>query len=1179
MLKKRIGNDISFTWRIYRKESDDVVPETFEGKDVIVELISPRQRPAEIENISISAGVVGFVFKGKKQRVPGSYTAVLLENKGEDGMVTLDVVDAVTLVPHSYMEEDGDEGDVIEATSVELASTISAGGGIEQQQADWAQTDDTAVDFIKNKPNVVSVGEDGVTIDKQFLCLLREAEGKIQRVVLNTPEQGNAYVAVIDNLHSLGVQIYPWCIQFHDGDNYALVGTLKPHEASYRGRLEYNSQELAFMSDLDGKQDTISDLETIRSGAAAGATAVQPADLTPTDDRLDDVEYCLGDYIKGTYVFNANNKPEVSTEPVYTDKTLYTAVNKGGSVMSLNCKLSSSSQEIPAVWIGRLYNNGKILFTKSGTATLYLVLYAGISLYYPNNILLSICDSNDNVVRNIRTTELTYNSSKICTAFSCEVADGYYIKMVYNDPNSYVWLGQIDFEITEVKQISTDVHANSNAIAAIEQKIPAQASPSNKLVDEDSMNSSIATATATFRGAFNLVTDLHLSVSATHAEIATALATAIQTADNNDYCYVQIPVADDTPTEFASVERYKYNGTAWEYEYTLNNSGFTAAQWTALNSGITSGLVAKLSALPTNSELTTLLGGKANTADLAPVATSGSYNDLSGKPTVDDTPTSDSNNLVKSGGVANSLISLANNLLEISDNDRGVQEITSGGTFKGYLKSNGTWGNITETSSFDTNYYQVKKGEILKIYHIGGTNVAKYGFFLNVPSSTVYPDIYKPNTDDTTKDIIIAPDDGYITLSNSTDNNRKCYRISSVQSLIDAAQIVPSDIIPIVSSGYIKGNGTISNYGSTSVALSCRCWQLEAGKIYKLYCSDLEGAYANSDNGKYLIGYGLNSIIPESNGAIDYFYDMYLGGKNIMEITPQSNTYLLVNLGNNSNIIKYFSLYEKKGNAWIEVWQKFDEIDAKTAATNEELARITSPYDEKKCLYIGDSISTKNNYQWKGFLESAYNLKYVRDISGQLAPASGGITVKPRVEDESETPISQKSIWYRCAENRMSIYDFDIISLFGGTNDMVDESLTIGTENDVPYVDDTSSFTEGTVTDIWSENLTFAQCLMGCIEMLKRDFPTKEIVICTVMPCGASYGNWTDPVTGLIASEAIANLQVRIADKYELKVIPFYWNVRTVENTHNYTFSKDRVHPNLPCALRMRASFAEILCL
>ena len=109
-------------------------------------------------------------------------------------MVTLDVVSAVTLVAHSYMEEDGDDGDVIEAEAVELTSTISAGGGIVQQQADWAQTDDTAVDYIKNKPDVVSVGEDGVTVNKQLLRLLRDIDNKRQAVVLNTPEDGDAYV-------------------------------------------------------------------------------------------------------------------------------------------------------------------------------------------------------------------------------------------------------------------------------------------------------------------------------------------------------------------------------------------------------------------------------------------------------------------------------------------------------------------------------------------------------------------------------------------------------------------------------------------------------------------------------------------------------------------------------------------------------------------------------------------------------------------------------------------------------------------------------------------------------------------------------------------------------------------------------------------------------------------------
>lgn len=155
-MKKRIGNDIHFTWHIYRKSGEEQVPESFTGKDVAIKLISPLQRPVTIEDVSIATGVVTFTFRGKHQVTLGNYVAVLLENKGENGMVTIDVVNAVTLVAHSYMEEDGDEGDVIEATSVELTSEITAGGGgsIEQQQADWAQTDASAVDYIKNKPDL-----------------------------------------------------------------------------------------------------------------------------------------------------------------------------------------------------------------------------------------------------------------------------------------------------------------------------------------------------------------------------------------------------------------------------------------------------------------------------------------------------------------------------------------------------------------------------------------------------------------------------------------------------------------------------------------------------------------------------------------------------------------------------------------------------------------------------------------------------------------------------------------------------------------------------------------------------------------------------------------------------------------------------------------------------------------
>ena len=165
------------------------------------------------------------------------------------------------------------------------------------------------------------------------------------------------------------------------------------------------------------------------------------------------------------------------------------------------------------------------------------------------------------------------------------------------------------------------------ALEDVTDLIPQEATAQNKLADKAFVNSSISTATATFQGSYNLVTDLSLSVSASQAQIASALGTAVSVADNNDYAFVQIPTSNATPTEIARVERYKYDGSAWAYEFALNNSGFTAAQWAALNSGITSGLVSKLQAMPTNSELATLLSGKQDVInDLANIRTGSQYN-------------------------------------------------------------------------------------------------------------------------------------------------------------------------------------------------------------------------------------------------------------------------------------------------------------------------------------------------------------------------------------------------------------------------------------------------------------------------------------------------------------------------------------------------------------------------
>lgn len=114
--------------------------------------------------------------------------------------------------------------------------------------------------------------------------------------------------------------------------------------------------------------------------------------------------------------------------------------------------------------------------------------------------------------------------------------------------------------------------------------------PSSKAV-ADFVNSSVATNTANFLGSFSL-TDLGLTYPATYVQIAAALnnhtwPTGV-TPTNNDYVYIEI-ANPSTPAINDKVERFKYSDAlaSWGYEYTLNNSSFTAAEIAAIDSGIT----------------------------------------------------------------------------------------------------------------------------------------------------------------------------------------------------------------------------------------------------------------------------------------------------------------------------------------------------------------------------------------------------------------------------------------------------------------------------------------------------------------------------------------------------------------------------------------------------------------
>lgn len=124
--------------------------------------------------------------------------------------------------------------------------------------------------------------------------------------------------------------------------------------------------------------------------------------------------------------------------------------------------------------------------------------------------------------------------------------------------------------------------------------IPQAATADNQLADKEFVNSSIATATATFRGTF-----------------ATLEALKATPANQNDYAFWAHKDEDGN----TCYDKYTYDGSAWKFEFRLNNSSFTAAQWGAINSGITGALVTKLAGIAAGAQVnvieTVKLGGTA----------------------------------------------------------------------------------------------------------------------------------------------------------------------------------------------------------------------------------------------------------------------------------------------------------------------------------------------------------------------------------------------------------------------------------------------------------------------------------------------------------------------------------------------------------------------------------------
>ena len=186
-------------------------------------------------------------------------------------------------------------------------------------------------------------------------------------------------------------------------------------------------------------------------------------------------------------------------------------------------------------------------------------------------------------------------------------------------------------EIHNRQDADTGLQGSINAINA---KIPAQASAENQLADKSFVNSSISTNTANFIGTFESVIDLRAySGTVTNNDYAFVVNAVIQyngsdfpnvttlnnydktILTNGDYAWVvnaedntkydlyrfniveqswvlrntKIDKSQDVLNSFYNRYKATVSGSTvtWIYEYTLNNSSFTAQQWATINSGIT----------------------------------------------------------------------------------------------------------------------------------------------------------------------------------------------------------------------------------------------------------------------------------------------------------------------------------------------------------------------------------------------------------------------------------------------------------------------------------------------------------------------------------------------------------------------------------------------------------------
>ncbi len=273
------------------------------------------------------------------------------------------------------------------------------------------------------------------------------------------------------------------------------------------------------------KQDTISDLDSIRNWAAKWATAIQPNDNV--SELTNDAWYIDKD------VNNLTNYTKTSDLPDFTTYQL-----KSNMVTSLN---SADNDHYPTAKA-----------VKDAITSAW-----GWDVSWPSSSVdghLAVFD---------------WTTGKI-------------IKDWWAIPTPTTVVDDLSTQSSTSALSANQGYVLKWYIDTINWKIPSEASSSNKLADKNYVDDSINQVAA-----YYITKTAAWDAFATKAELLATTTFyswwVVRTPTRNDYCIV---LADETHNW--ETTRYSYQWSSWEYQYTVNETALTQQQVDALNSWITS---------------------------------------------------------------------------------------------------------------------------------------------------------------------------------------------------------------------------------------------------------------------------------------------------------------------------------------------------------------------------------------------------------------------------------------------------------------------------------------------------------------------------------------------------------------------------------------------------------------